>query len=75
MGRHLFRVQMPNPLKKGSYNITAKFGRLRVGDIDFVPNAVQFSVEEISFDPTNVSYAFARGGLVPAILKWQKIET
>jgi len=52
--------------------VTAKLGKLRVGDIDVVFNAVQFIVDEFSFDPTNMSYASARGGLIPAVLNWVK---
>lgn len=74
LGKHLFRVQLPNPLKKGLYNVTAKLGRLRVGDIDVVSNAIQFEVVEMSFDPTNLSYSAARGGIIPAILDWVKLS-
>ena len=74
VGQYRYRVQLPSPLKKGFYTVSAKLGKLRMGDLDAVPNAVQFMVDEFSFDPTNLSYASARGGIVPAVLKWELIS-
>lgn len=72
VGKHFFRVQLPNPLKKGNYKINAKLGKLRDRDIDALLNVIQFSVDEFSFDPTNFSYSAFRGGIIPAVLDWKK---
>lgn len=72
-GIYKYKVKMPSPLKKGHYSISAKIGKLKVGDLDAVLNAVQFVIDEFSFDPTNLSYAHVRGGIIPAILQWQKL--
>lgn len=71
-GTHTFTVPLPHPLKKGFYQITAKIGKLRVNDLDKVTNAVQFMIDEFSFDPTNKSFSSLREGLVPALLDWKE---
>jgi lipopolysaccharide transport system ATP-binding protein len=68
-----FKVKLPTPLKKGFYNVSLKIGRLRVGDLDAVVPAVSFTIDEFSFDPTNLSYAGLRGGIVPALLEWNRL--
>jgi hypothetical protein len=74
-GIYRYKVQLPCPLKKGFYTISAKFGKLRMGDLDAVSNVVQFMVDEFSFDPTNLSYSSSRGGVVPALLSWELISS
>ena len=72
-GIYKYKVKLPSPLKKGHYKIKAKLGKLRVGDIDTIPIDIEFMIDEFTFDPTNVSYASARPGLIPAILHWENI--
>lgn len=71
-GTYNYRVKLPHPLKKGRYTITTRLGKLRVGDIDAIEEALTFYIDEVSFDPTNKSYASFRAGEVVSILDWQK---
>ncbi|WP_276133795.1 ABC transporter ATP-binding protein [Polluticoccus soli] len=68
-----YSVKLPLPLKKGFYQVSLGLGKLRVRDIDFADDALSFFVDELSFDPTNKSYTANRPGVVPALLKWEKV--
>lgn len=68
-----FKVKLPYPLKKGRYTVTFRLGKLKVQDIHSVENALAFHIDELSFDPSNKSYASFRPGPVVSILDWQKV--
>jgi lipopolysaccharide transport system ATP-binding protein len=72
-GSYHYKIPLPCPLKKGKYSFTFRIGQLKVKDIDFLEKVVSFHVEEFSFDPTIKSFASFRSGIIPAIIKWQKI--
>jgi len=74
IGRHKFKVQLPSPLKKGVYNIHGTVGQPGIGNIDIAYDAVQFKVDELSFNPANASFAGGRGGVIPALLSWEKVD-
>lgn len=72
-GLYHYKVPLPAALKKGFYTCTIKLSKLRDKDYDNVENAVVFSVDDFSFDPTNKSFTGARPGIVPGLLKWERI--
>jgi lipopolysaccharide transport system ATP-binding protein len=72
-GEYCYRIKLPTPLKKGIYSCELRIGKLRVADLDRVEDAVVFSIEDYSFDPTNKSFAGTRPGIVPALIKWENI--
>jgi lipopolysaccharide transport system ATP-binding protein len=73
-GNHLFFFSMPSPLKKGKYSIDLRIGKLRVGDIDCVENALIFSVDEIEENLQFKSYSSDRQGMIAVNALWQ-LET
>ena len=72
-GEYDYKIPLPCPLKKGKYSFTFRIGQLKVRDIDFLERVISFHVEEFSFDPTIKSFASFRPGVIPAIIKWQKV--
>ncbi len=74
-GRYHYKIKLPVPFKKGFYSCSVRLGKLRVRDYDLVENAVEFFVDEFSFDPTSKSFSATRPGLVPAILAWEKLTS
>ena len=72
-GEYNYKIKLLSPLKKGRYTITFRLSKLRVGDIDAAEGALTFYIDEISFDPTNKSYASFRNGVVASVLPWERI--
>lgn len=71
-GKYQYRITLPEALKKGQYSIDIRIARLRVEDYDVVTDAVQFYVDEFSFDPAVKSFTGSRPGIIPALLKWER---
>lgn len=72
-GDYNYNVEIPYPLKKGNYTCSFRIGKLKVKDYDFLEDALSFSVEEFSFNPTIMSYSNGRPGILPCIIQWKKI--
>lgn len=72
-GEYNYRIKLNSPLKTGRYTLGFKLGKLRIGDVHALEDALTFYIKEISFDPTNKSYAGFRKGLVPSVLNWEKL--
>lgn len=70
-GNYHYRVALPEALKKGHYSVDIRIARLRVEDYDVATDAVQFFVDEFSFDPAVKSFTSSRPGIIPALLKWE----
>ncbi|MCC9168239.1 ABC transporter ATP-binding protein [Pontibacter harenae] len=74
IGEFTYRVKLPYPLKKGKYSVNVRLSKLRLYDIDAVDKAIVFHTEEVSFDPTNKSFAAFRAGLIANILDWKLVK-
>lgn len=71
-GKYKTVVQLPNPLKAGSYSISSiGIGLTNVGGIDSADNVFNFYVEENSFDPTFKSFSLNRPGVMYTCLHWK----
>lgn len=71
-GNYSYKVKLHYPLKKGRYVLSFKLSKLRVGDVHRADDVLTFHINELSFDPTNKSYAGFRKGLVASVLDWQR---
>jgi len=72
-GEYTYEVPLPTPLKKGIYTCRLQMGKLRVTNYHVVKEAIRFSVDDLSFDPTNKSYTGNRVGIVPTNLVWKRL--
>ena len=70
-GYYRARVNLPCPLKAGSYALEVVTAVANSRRIDEVREAVCFEVEELSFDPSLRSYARKRPGVMAAHLVWK----
>ncbi len=70
VGKYLFSFQIPSPLKKGRYSIDLRIGQLRIGDLDFIEDALTFQVDEISENLQLKSYSVERHGLIAIDRAW-----
>lgn len=71
-GDYSYKVKLHHPLKKGRYVLSFKLSKIRVGDVHGLDDVFTFYVNELSFDPTNKSYAGFRKGLVASVLNWER---
>jgi lipopolysaccharide transport system ATP-binding protein len=74
VGQYKYRLQLPFYLKKGQYSISIRVGKLFVGDIENIESVLNFEVEELSFDPTKLSYSNIRQGILVNTIKWEVIN-
>lgn len=70
-GYYRARLNLPCPLKAGSYTIDAGAGVANRGLVDRTKEALSFEVEELSFDPSFRGYARKRDGVMAADLVWK----
>ena len=73
-GYYRARVNLPCPLKAGSYIIGAQATIVNVRAIDEIREALSFEVDEVSFNTSVCSYARKRRGVVAADLVWETRE-
>jgi lipopolysaccharide transport system ATP-binding protein len=73
-GTYSTSAQLPNPLKAGRYSVDINFGILKVGGVDIREEALQFDVEEWSFNTSMRAYSSQRPGVMAAHLNWYTDE-
>jgi lipopolysaccharide transport system ATP-binding protein len=69
-GRYRTWVKLPCPLKAGNYTIGASTVLASKTGIHDIKEALCFDVEELSYNPTFMSYAMKRGGVIATSLNW-----
>ena len=72
-GNYKFQIDLPSPLKKGKYSISARVGELWVGDFDAKEDEIFFEIDEIITNTNYLSYYSTRPGIIAYLKKW-KIE-
>jgi len=71
-GYYRTRVNLPCPLKAGSYVVGTNVGIPgSIGWIDSIPEALAFGVEEFSVDLAYRSFRRQRQGIIAADLAWE----
>ena len=69
-GVYLASLQLPSPLKAGHYSMDIGLGVLNVDGVDVRRDALQFDIEEFSYDTSMRSYSSSRPGVVAVHLDW-----
>jgi lipopolysaccharide transport system ATP-binding protein len=70
-GEYKYRIILPFHLKKGQYSVEFRIGKLLVNEIDKMETPLRFMVQELSFDPTKMSYSSSRPGILVNTIHWE----
>jgi lipopolysaccharide transport system ATP-binding protein len=69
-GRYRTKLKLPSPLKSGQYNVSVHAGIVGKNVLERLDNALQFNVEDKSFDPRFKSVAAQRLGVIGTSITW-----
>lgn len=69
-GIYSTEIILPTPMKAGKYSIDISLGILNGSGIDIQKEAVNYIVDELSFDSSMRSYSLRRPGLIASNLNW-----
>ena len=69
-GEYIFETQLLTPLKKGSYSVDLKLGKVMVEDYDVLRSALSFEITEIDTVAQFKSYLSERPGLLATEYPW-----